>query len=122
MMARRLSGEARRALEILANRPDGGSEDLLLFRHSFKRQILAALLRSGLAAAEREVVETGDKTIEVVRLKITAAAGRRSKAEERVVTTTSASIIVISSAPVQNQNAETKGRLEGPKRSGAAAD
>jgi len=38
--------------------------------------MLAGLVRAGLATAEREVIKTGGKTIEVVRVRITAA-GRR---------------------------------------------
>jgi hypothetical protein len=39
--------------------------------------LLVWLVRAGLAAAEREVVMTGGKAIEVVRVRITAA-GRRA--------------------------------------------
>jgi hypothetical protein len=51
-MARRLSGEARRALVILANSPDGANEALLVYGHGFKRQTLAGLVRAGFATAE----------------------------------------------------------------------
>jgi len=39
--------------------------------------MIAGLFRTGLAAAEREVVMAGGKAIEVVRVRITAA-GRRA--------------------------------------------
>ena len=49
------------------------------------RRMLAGLVRAGLAAARREVIKAGGKTIKVGRVKITAAgrvritaAGRRA--------------------------------------------
>jgi len=39
--------------------------------------MLVGLVRAGLATAEREVIKTGGKTIEVVRVRITAA-GRKA--------------------------------------------
>jgi hypothetical protein len=46
---RRLSGEARRALELLSRSPDGVNEALLL-AHGFTRQMLTGFVRSGLAS------------------------------------------------------------------------
>jgi hypothetical protein len=42
--------------------------------HGFSRLVLAGLIAAGLATAEREVVNAGGKTVEVVRVKITAEA------------------------------------------------
>jgi hypothetical protein len=77
MMARRLSREARRALAILANSPDGANQALLVYGHGFKRQTLAGLIRAGFATAECDVVKTGEQTIEIVRVRITAT-GRQA--------------------------------------------
>jgi plasmid stabilization system protein ParE len=76
-MARRLIKEAHRALAILVDSPDGANEALLVYGHGFKRQTLAGLVRAGFATVERDVVETGEKTIEIVRVRITAA-GRQA--------------------------------------------
>ena len=51
-----LTAEQRRALQLLASRRRGGSEDLLGLGYGCGRQLLAGLGRCGLAAAEREVV------------------------------------------------------------------
>ena len=48
--------------------------------HGFSREVLASLVRRRLAAREREVMEAGRKTIEVLRLLITA--GGRKAIEE----------------------------------------
>lgn len=77
---RRLSPSARRALLLLATSPHGANEALLVLVHGFKRQILAGLVRAGLAAAEREVVNARGKLVEVVRVRITDD-GRKALAE-----------------------------------------
>jgi hypothetical protein len=48
--------------------------------HGFSRPVLAGLIASGFAAAEREVVDAGDKSVEVRRIRITAA-GREALAK-----------------------------------------
>lgn len=68
---RRLSPNARRALTLLATSPHGANEALLVLVHGFKRQILAGLVRAGLATAEREIANAGGKPVEVVRVRIT---------------------------------------------------
>ena len=68
-----MTAERRRALKLLASDRHGVDKKLLVLGHGFKRQMLAALIAAGLAAAEREVVTAGSKTVEVVRIKITAA-------------------------------------------------
>jgi hypothetical protein len=80
MMARRLSGEARRALKILADSPDGANQALLVYGHGFKRQTLAGLIPAGFATAECDVVKTGEKTIEIIKVRITAAGRQATEA------------------------------------------
>ena len=69
----RLTTERRRALKLLASDRHGVNKDLLVLGHGFKRQMLAALLATGLATAEHEVVKAGSKTTEITRIRITAA-------------------------------------------------
>ena len=76
MTVARLTTERRRALELLASSPEGINEELLVHSHGFKRQMLVGLVRFGLATAEREAMNTGGETVEVVRVRITAA-GRK---------------------------------------------
>jgi hypothetical protein len=64
-------------LELLASSRHGANEERLALRHGFNRRVLAALLRSGLAAAQREVVKAGGKSIEVSWIRIIAA-GRQA--------------------------------------------
>jgi len=71
-----LNAEQRRALELLASSRHGANEELLVLGHGFSCRMLAGLVRRKLAAAEREVVKAGGKTIEVVRVRMTEA-GRR---------------------------------------------
>jgi hypothetical protein len=65
---------------LLATSPHGTNEALLVLVHGFKRQILTGLVRAGLAAAEREVVNARGKLVEVVRVRITDD-GRKALAE-----------------------------------------
>ena len=69
---RRLGGEQRRALRLLAISPFGATE-AIMHTHGFTRQMLAKLVRAGLATAQSE---TG-KAIAVGRIRITDA-GRRA--------------------------------------------
>jgi hypothetical protein len=73
---RRLSGEARRALELLSRSPDGVNEALLL-AHGFTRQMVTGFVRSGLATWHHRTVRAGGRTIDVNYMMITAA-GRRT--------------------------------------------
>jgi hypothetical protein len=74
---RRLSGEARRALELLSGSPDGGVNEALLLAHSFTRQMLTGFVRSGLATWHHRTVRAGGRMIEVNYMMITEA-GRRA--------------------------------------------
>jgi hypothetical protein len=69
---RRLSLKARQALELLAVDQRGLAEALLL-TYGFTRDLIAGLVHTGLATAQRQTVKASGKTIEVVRIRITAA-------------------------------------------------
>ena len=72
---RRLSGEARRALQLL-----GGQRDAtvaLMLAHGFTEQMLVRLVRAGLVTIQHEVINAGVKPINVRRVTITDA-GRRA--------------------------------------------
>jgi hypothetical protein len=73
---RRLSQKARQALELLAVDQRGLAEALLL-TYGFTRDLLAGLVDTGLATAQRQSVKVSGKTIRVVRIRITEA-GRRA--------------------------------------------
>jgi hypothetical protein len=77
---RRLSGEARRALELVSRSPDGVNEALLL-AHGFTRQMLTGFVRSGLATWHHRTVRAGGRTIDVNYMMITAAGEGRSRNE-----------------------------------------
>ena len=77
----RLSAEQRQALELLANDPHGATENLLVLAHGFDGDVIGGLVRRGFATAKRESMKAGGKTIEVVRIRITAA-GREALAAE----------------------------------------
>jgi hypothetical protein len=73
----RLTAEQREALELLASDPHGATENLLVLAHGFDSDMIAGLVGSGLAMARREAMKVSGKTVEVVRIRITAA-GRRA--------------------------------------------
>ena len=77
MRGPRLNVERRQVLQLLASSADGVNEELLVLDHRFTRRMLAGLVHTGLATADREIVKAGGKPIEVVRVRITAA-GRRA--------------------------------------------
>jgi hypothetical protein len=71
-----LSDEQRHALALLDSVLHGVTEDQLALVHGFDRDMIAGLADAGLATRRRETIETGGRTIEVIRLIITDA-GRR---------------------------------------------
>jgi hypothetical protein len=71
-----LSKEQRHALALLASIPHGITEDLLALAHGFDRTMIAGLVGTGLAIAQREKV-SGRATIEMVRIRISDA-GRQA--------------------------------------------
>jgi len=72
----RLNVERRQALKLLANSRSGVKEELLVVGHHCSRRMLAGLVSTGLATAERESMKAGDKKIDIVRFKITRAGAR----------------------------------------------
>jgi hypothetical protein len=66
----------RRALELLASCRDGCTEAIML-AHGFTVEILADMVRAGLATAKAERVVAGGKQIEVARVRIMDS-GRRA--------------------------------------------
>ncbi|HEX4594875.1 MAG TPA: hypothetical protein VH157_11400 [Bryobacteraceae bacterium] len=77
----RLGPEQREALELLASDPQGATEELLVLVHGFDGDMIAGLVHSGLAMAQRENMKAGGRAIEVVRIRITGA-GRNALAAE----------------------------------------
>jgi hypothetical protein len=72
--------QPRRTLEmirLLASSPHGVTEALLVRVHGFDSEMVAGIVRAGLATAERETMKAGVKPVEAVRLRITAA-GRKA--------------------------------------------
>jgi hypothetical protein len=61
--------EHRRALEMLADAPDGCDEETLSAYHGF--EVLGGLVRDGLVTAQHETMKEGGRTIEVAHAKIT---------------------------------------------------
>jgi hypothetical protein len=77
MTEQRFSAEQRQVLELLASRPHGVTERLLVLAHGFDSDMIAGLVHERLVAAQRESMKADGKTIEVVRFRITDA-GRRA--------------------------------------------
>ena len=76
---RRLSANARRALEMLAADQPGITESLML-AHGFTQRMLIGLVHAGLAMRYRMPLRVGGRTIQVTYVMITAA-GRRALGE-----------------------------------------
>jgi hypothetical protein len=72
---RRLSGQARRALELLVDQH--GSTKALMLAHGFTDRMLVRLVRGRLITIRREVIKAGGKTITVGKV-IIADIGRRA--------------------------------------------
>jgi hypothetical protein len=86
---RRFNRERRRALKILADTPSGLSEEVLVVAHGFSADVLAGLVRDGLATVATEIkkgrnenkkdqgrARPRDLTIEVKRIRVTDAGHR----------------------------------------------
>jgi hypothetical protein len=74
---RRLSSEERVALQILANSPNGATDEFLVQNHGFMHRLLSGLVSAGLATMQRHVIKAGARALEVNRIIITDA-GRRA--------------------------------------------
>ncbi len=73
----RLSSEWHRALQLLAGNPRGTTEHMLELGHGFSSDMLAMLVRAGLATVVTETLRAGGPTIKVERVSITDA-GRKA--------------------------------------------
>ena len=71
------SPEWRQALQLLARSPRGAIEDVLELGHGFSREMLAMLVRDGLAKLVTETFRVEGGTFTIERLRITNA-GRRA--------------------------------------------
>jgi hypothetical protein len=71
---RHLGAEQRRALQLLASSPFGASE-VMMFANGFTRQMLARLIRTGLATTQRDNPNVGSQSLGRVRI---TDAGRRA--------------------------------------------
>jgi hypothetical protein len=67
---RGFAAEQHRALRLLAAAPNGATEAIML-AHGFTNGMLDALVRDGLATAERRAMRVGRRRIEVTWLTIT---------------------------------------------------
>ena len=72
-----ISTEQRRALEMLADSESRGSTIEMLIEDGFPAEMLADLVRNGLASMQGDTVKVGGRAIEITRVKITDA-GRRA--------------------------------------------
>ncbi len=72
---RRLTGEVRRALELLVDQHC--TTEALMLAHGFTERMLARLVLAGLLTIQYEVIKSDAKPIEVGKLMITEA-GRQA--------------------------------------------
>lgn len=79
-----LSQHARHALELLTLDPRGLAEPLLL-TYGFSHKMVASLLRSGLATAQRQTVRVSGQPVEVMRVRITEAGRQALQAEKELL-------------------------------------
>ena len=71
----RISSDQRRALRLLADGPHGCTEAIML-AHGFKAELLAPLVRDGLATTQPGTIRAGRRQLEVVWIMITDAGYR----------------------------------------------
>jgi hypothetical protein len=77
MIGKKLNAGQRRALAILAGAGPRGCAEAILMAHGFPIEVLAGLVRSGLAGATLEAPAVGRTPIEATRIVITDG-GRRA--------------------------------------------
>jgi hypothetical protein len=75
---RNLPDSYRRALEMLADRPDGVAEALLIAR-GLKPMLIAALIEAGLVTVDGRDVLAGGRMVEVRRIRLTGAGSKALK-------------------------------------------
>jgi hypothetical protein len=73
--------DRRRALELLADCPQEGCTEAVLFAHGFTVEQMVELVRSGLATATATRVKAGRERLEVATLRITDAGKALAMAE-----------------------------------------
>jgi hypothetical protein len=74
----KLNADQGRALRLLDEAgPRGCPEVLMQMAHGFKSEVLAGLVRDGLASVAPVSMQAGGRAVEVTRLRITEA-GRRA--------------------------------------------
>ena len=71
----RISNDQRRALRVLAGGPHGCTEASML-AHGFKAELLAVLVRDGLATKQPGTIRPGGRPLKVVWVMITDAGHR----------------------------------------------
>jgi hypothetical protein len=71
-----ISTEQRRALEMLADAESRGSTIEMLIEDGFPAEMVADLVRNGLASMQGDTVKVGGRAIEVIRVQITDAGQR----------------------------------------------
>jgi hypothetical protein len=75
----KLSTDQRRALRLLDEAEPRGCTENIMIAHGFKTELLAGLVRDGLADVAAKTMLAGRQPMKVVRLRITVA-GRRALA------------------------------------------
>ena len=70
---RHLTTERRQVLQLLASRPRGAIEDVLVLAHGFSRDTLAGLVFAGLATVVTEALRADGLMIKVEHVRITDA-------------------------------------------------
>ena len=72
-----ISAQQRRALEMLADAESHGSTIEMLIEDGVPAEMVADLVRNGLASMQGDTVKVGGRAIEIIRVQITDA-GRRA--------------------------------------------
>jgi hypothetical protein len=71
-----ISTEQRRALEMLADAESRGSTIEMLIEDGVPAEMVADLVRNGLASMQGDTVKVGGRAIEIIRVQITDAGQR----------------------------------------------
>jgi hypothetical protein len=66
-------------LRLPASNPHGATEASLVRVHGFDSDMVAGIVRAGLATAECETMKAGAKSVEAVRLRITPSGQNASE-------------------------------------------
>ena len=71
-----INTEQRRALEMLADAESRGNTIEMLIEDGFPAEMLADLVRNGLASMQGDTMKVGGRAIEIIRVQITDAGQR----------------------------------------------